>query len=191
MSNKKVAVLLAEGFEEAKTAIVVGIMHRLDIDVEMLTCQDRIEIKGRNNIRMFGDALLERRQHLLYDALIIPGGADATARIASHREAIEFIKHHHQAGKLICTIGSAAAEVLAANRLLQEHHYTSAGDAHLNYDDGVYVDKSLVEDGQFITSKGLGTTLDFALTIAARLTGDQQAVIEQAEQLFYDYAQGM
>ena len=110
--TKKVAVLLSEGFEEAEAVIVIDVLRRMEIDVELLSCQDRLELRSYHQIRMFADALLERRMDKLYDAVVIPGGPQATSALATNTLAVEFIRRHDRAAKLICPMCSAAARVL-------------------------------------------------------------------------------
>ncbi len=121
---KKVAVLLAPGFEEAEAIVTLDILRRLHIDVE---------------------------------------------------------------GKLICPICSAAARVLGAHGLLKGRRYVCSGDLWKAVPEGVYVDAPVVEDGNLISGKGLGHVFDFALTLSARLLGDDAPVREQAEHIYYPW----
>ena len=41
--SKKVAVLLAKGFEEAEAIMTIDVLRRLDIHVTTLACQDMLE----------------------------------------------------------------------------------------------------------------------------------------------------
>ncbi len=70
--SKKVAVLLAKGFEEAEAIMTIDVLRRLNISVTTLACQDMLEITSYHNIRMFADALLERNMDETFDAVVIP-----------------------------------------------------------------------------------------------------------------------
>jgi putative intracellular protease/amidase len=184
--SKKVAVLLAEGFEEAEAVIVVDVLRRLNIDVVKLSCQDRLELRTYHNIRMFADVLLERQMDTLFDAVVIPGGPQGTVNLAANPMVVEFIRRHDEAGKLICPICSAAARVLGGNKLLKGRKYVCSGDLYQHFDDGVYVDQKIVEDGNLISAKGLGVAFDFAFHIGYRLTGDREDTDFQVEHIYYD-----
>lgn len=184
--SKKVAVLLAEGFEEAEAVIVVDVLRRLNIDVVKLSCQDRLELRTYHNIRMFADVLLERQMDTLFDAVVIPGGPQGTVNLAANPMVVEFIRRHDEAGKLICPICSAAARVLGGNNLLKGRKYVCSGDLYQHFDDGVYVDQKIVEDGNLISAKGLGVAFDFAFHIGYRLTGDREDTDFQVEHIYYD-----
>lgn len=185
--SKKVAVLLAPGFEEAEAVMVIDILHRMKIDVKMLSCQDMLELRSYHNIRMFADALLERSMDELFDAVVIPGGLQGTLNLAANPLVTEFIRRHDDAGKLICPICSAAARVLGGNKLLKGRRYVCSGDLWQDVTDGVYVDEKVVEDGNLISGKGLGVAFDFAATIAWRLTGDVEDTNFQIDHIYYDY----
>ncbi|KEY58965.1 DJ-1/PfpI family protein [Serratia sp. DD3] len=184
--TKKVAVLLSEGFEEAEAVIVIDVLRRMDIEVELLSCQDRLELRSYHQMRMFADALLERRKSQLYDAVVIPGGPKATIEMAENALAVEFIRRHDQAAKLICPLSSAAALVLAANGMLRGRRYVCSDGLHLEIEDGTYVAEKVVEDGNLISGQGLGAAFDFAFTIGYRLTGDPVTTQEQATHIYHE-----
>lgn len=183
--SKKVAILLAEGFEEAEAIIAINVMHRLGIEVEMLSCQDRLELVSYHNVRMFANALLERRMDVLYDAVILPGGPQGSVNLAANPLVVEFIRRHDTAKRLICPLCSAAARVLGGNQLLQGRRYVCSGDLYQQVEDGVYVDADVVEDGNLISGRGLGVAFDFAFTIGYRLTSDQENTEYQSSHIYH------
>ena len=85
----------------------------------------------------------------------------------------------------INTLYDAAARVLGANGLLKGRRYVCSGDLWQTVDDGVYVDAPVVEDNNLISGKGLGHAFDFALTLSARLLGDDAPVRDHAEHIYY------
>ncbi|SCC64644.1 DJ-1/PfpI family protein [Kosakonia oryziphila] len=99
----------------------------------------------------------------------------------------QFVEQHNAAGKLICPLCSAAARVLGGNGLLKGRRYVCSGDLYETVDDGEYVDAPVVEDGNLISGKGLGLTFDFALTIAARLQGDETAARDHTKHIYYSW----
>lgn len=185
--SKKVAILLAPGFEEAEAIMVIDVLRRMKIDVAMLSCDDRLELCSYHNIRMFADDLLERNRDALFDAVIIPGGPQGTVNLAANPLAVEFIRRHDEAGRLICPICSAAARVLGGNHLLKGRRYVCSGELRQDVTDGIYINEKVVEDGNLISGKGLGAAFDFAFTIAYRLTGDKEDTNFQVEHIDYDY----
>ncbi|AHJ73463.1 DJ-1 family glyoxalase III [Kosakonia sacchari] len=184
---KKVAVLLAPGFEEAEAIITIDILRRLQIEVETLACAESRAVVSYHNIPMVADSTLAERQQTLYDAIVLPGGPQGSVNLAANPAVLQFVEHHDAAGKFICPICSAAARVLGANGLLKGRRYVCSGDLYENVRDGEYVDAPVVEDGNLISGKGLGLAFDFALTIAARLQGSEIAARDHAEHIYYSW----
>lgn len=181
----KVAVLLAPGFEEAEAIITIDILRRLHIEVETLACAESRAVVSYHNIPMVADSTLSERIDTLYDAVVLPGGPQGSVNLAASPEVIRFVTVHDERGKLICPICSAAARVLGGNDLLKGRRYVCSGELWETVKDGEYVDAPVVEDQNLISGKGLGHAFDFALTISARLLGDDAPVRDHADHIYY------
>lgn len=184
--EKKVALLLAPGFEEAEAIVVVDILRRLKIRVDLLACQDEREVSSFHAIPIKADALLAEHAGELYDAVILPGGPQGARNLGASAQVVAFVKNHQDAGKLICPICSAGAHVLAANALLQGRRYTCSGDNHTLYADGQFVPEKIVRDGNVLSGRGLGVVFEFALAIGAELVGAELAE-DKAEHIYFDH----
>ncbi|PLR50474.1 DJ-1 family protein [Chimaeribacter arupi] len=184
--SKRVAILLAEGFEEAEAVIVLDVLQRLGVDVVTVACQATRHVVSYHGLNVTADCLLSDVRTTLFDAVVLPGGPQGTVNLAASPQVTEFIREHDQAEKWICPLCSAAARVLGGNRLLRGRRYVCSGDLHHTVDDGVYVDAHVVEDGNLISGRGLGVAFDFAFYLAWRLTGEKEAINFQAEHIYYD-----
>lgn len=184
---KRVAVLLASGFEEAEAIVTIDILRRLDIDVDTLACAESRAVVSYHNIPMVADYTLTGQQESLYDAVVLPGGPQGSMNLAVNPQVIAFITRHDAARKLICPICSAAARVLGGSGLLKGRRYVCSGDLYETVTDGVYVDAPVVEDSNLLSGKGLGHIFDFALTLSARLLGDDKPVHDHAGHIYYPW----
>ena len=182
---KKVAVLLAPGFEEAEAIVTIDILRRLQIEVETLACAESRAVVSYHDVPMVTDSTLAARQTDLYDAVVLPGGPQGSVNLAASEAVIQFIARHDEAGKLICPVCSAAARVLGGNGLLKGRRYVCSGDLWQNVADGEYIDAPVVEDGNLIIGKGLGHIFDFAFTLSARLLEDDIPVRDHADHIYY------
>ncbi|MGG4731268.1 DJ-1 family glyoxalase III [Leclercia adecarboxylata] len=182
-----VAVLLAPGFEEAEAIITIDILRRLNIHVETLACADSRAVVSYHNIPMVADHTLSDKIETYYDAVVLPGGPQGSVNLAASAEVLRFVAAHDEAGKIIAPICSAAARVLGGNGLLKGRRYVCSGDLWQTIQDGVYVDAPVVEDGNLISGRGLGHAFDFALTLSARLLGDDAPVRDHAEHIYYPW----
>ena len=181
----KVAVLLAPGFEEAEAIITIDILRRLNIEVETLACAGSRAVVSYHTIPMVADHTLSEKIDTCYDAVVLPGGPQGSVNLAASAEVVRFVAAHDEVGKIIAPICSAAARVLGGNCLLKGRRYVCSGDLWQAVEDGVYVDAPVVEDGNLISGKGLGHAFDFALTLSARLLGDETPVRDHADHIYY------
>ena len=181
---KKVAVLLAPGFEEGEAIVVIDILRRLHLNVELLACAESRAVVSYHDIPMVAASTLTERAGALYDAVVLPGGPQGSVNLAASQAVVAFISAHDEAGKLICPICSAAARVLGGNGLLKGRRYVCSGELWQDVSDGEYVDQAVVEDGNLISGKGLGHVFDFSFTVAARLLGDEAPVRDHAEHIY-------
>lgn len=182
---KKVAVLLAPGFEEGEAFITIDILRRLQLDVELVSCAGSRAVVSYHAVPVVADTTLAERADTLFDAVILPGGPQGSVNLAANKEVVRFVATHDEVGKYICPICSAAARVLAGNHLLKGRRYVCSGDLWQDVKDGHYIDAPVVEDGNLISGKGLGHVFDFALTVAARLLEDEAPVREHADHIYY------
>lgn len=184
---KNVAVLLATGFEEAEAIVTIDILRRLDIGVTTLSCTESRAVMSYHNIEMRADATLTEHVTRTFDGVVLPGGPEGSVFLAKSTRVIDFVRRHDRQGKLICAICSAAARVLGGNDLLRGRRYVCSGELWQHVTDGVYVDAKVVEDENLISGKGLGCVFDFALTVAARLEGDEAAARDHAAHIYYPW----
>ena len=183
--TKRVAVLLADGFEEAEAVVFIDIMRRLKIEVDVLSIHDRKPLSSYFKTLISADYLLSEKSAELYDAVMMPGGPMGTDNLTCSSKVIEFLKIHIAEDKWICALCSSGAKVLAANKLLGQHHYTTGGGLEKNFSDGVYIDQPVVVDAPFISAKGLGVSFEFAFTVAAKLFQDNKDVDWQADHIYF------
>ncbi|WP_256849654.1 DJ-1/PfpI family protein [Pantoea sp. Fr-CA_6] len=181
--DKNVALLLAPGFEEAEAIITLDILSRLGVQVTTLACQPYREVNSYHHVKVVADELLEANRDRLFDAVIVPGGPDGSKNLAANAAVIDFIRRHDEAGRLVCPICSAAARVMAPQGLLRGRRYVSSGTSSEGVTDGVYVNASVVKDGNLLSGQDLGAAFDFAFAIAFILTGEADSATEQAEHI--------
>ncbi|RQP28078.1 DJ-1/PfpI family protein [Burkholderia ubonensis] len=119
------------------------------------------------------------------DVICIPGGTGITG-LLSDRETIDFVRERSATARYVTSVCTGAL-LLGAAGLLRGHRATThwAFHALLEPLGAVPVRERVVRDGNLITGGGVTAGIDFALTIAAELAGDEEA---QAIQLELEYA---
>ncbi|OJB46243.1 dimethylglycine dehydrogenase [Burkholderia ubonensis] len=119
------------------------------------------------------------------DVICIPGGTGITD-LLSDRETIDFVRERSAAARYVTSVCTGAL-LLGAAGLLRGRCATThwAFHALLEPLGAVPVRERVVRDGNLFTGGGVTAGIDFALTIAAELAGDEEA---QAIQLELEYA---
>lgn len=168
-----VYVFLADGFEEVEGLTVVDILRRAGAEVRTVSIMGRKNVVSSHQIEIMADLLFEE---LSEDAemLVLPGGIPGTPNLKAHTGLDTLIRKSAEQGIYLAAI-CAAPTVFGAKGLLKDRRatcYPGMEDellgAEVSYD-------SVVVDGTFITSRGLGTAIDFGLKLAEILKGKSVA----------------
>ena len=95
----------------------------------------------------------------------------------------KLIKKFAEEGKLVAAI-CAAPSVLGANGILQGKHAVCHPGWEEKLIGAVTSEETVVTDGNIITSRGMGTAIDFSLAIIAKLT-DEDVVANVRKGIVY------
>ncbi|MGN0344367.1 MAG: DJ-1 family glyoxalase III [Lachnospiraceae bacterium] len=174
MSDKKVGMMVANGYEEVEMLTVVDLLRRAGITCDIISVTGKKELTSSHRVTVVADLLYEDADFDSYDALVIPGGMPGTINLGAHEGVCEQLKKAYEGGKLIAAI-CAAPTVFGKLGLLEGKKaicYPSMED-QLTGADVTY--ESAVRDGNIITSRGMGTAIDFGLAILAYYEGEEAA----------------
>jgi 4-methyl-5(b-hydroxyethyl)-thiazole monophosphate biosynthesis len=178
-SMKTAYVLIAEGFEEVEALTPVDYLRRAGIDVLTLGVGPdggpAAEVQGGHGIAVRADRPLGASD-ALRDAIIVPGGGGGVRSLAASPAAIDLIRRHHAAGKLVAAICAAPAVVLhEACGLLGGASFTGFPGTEAKVSGARFSPERVVRDGQLITSRAAGTAGEFSRGIIAALVGEDIA----------------
>jgi len=165
----KVLVPLAQGCEEIEAVTVIDILRRAGIEVVSAGLDD-LPVLASRGVLLLPDTTLDNALEQSFDMIVLPGGQPGSDNLKADKRIIALLQQMAQQGKYVAAI-CAAPSVLAAAGLLNGRKATSYPTC---LDDFPKVDlqtAAVVEDGKFITSRGPGTAMDFALALVERLVG--------------------
>jgi 4-methyl-5(b-hydroxyethyl)-thiazole monophosphate biosynthesis len=165
-------VPLAEGFEEIEAVTIIDILRRAHIDVTMAGVGG-MRPTGSHGISVECDAPLDALRRERFDAVVLPGGP-GTRRLLESLEVRETVMKLAAQGSLVAAV-CAAPTVLEACGLLNGKRATSHPDQAPLMKSCIYVEESVVEDGNIITSRGAGTAIAFAAAVVKKLAGEDAA----------------
>lgn len=180
---KKAAVFFAEGYEEIEALTVVDICRRCGIDVDMVSVTEEKTVKGSHRIPVETDITFSQADFSSYDVLVLPGGMPGTKNLEAHEGLMGQVDAFYAAGKYVAAI-CAAPSILGHRGILKGRRACCypGFESHL---EGAEVTSGPVEIADHvITSRGMGTAIDFSLAIAGVLCGNEKAG-EMAEAIVY------
>lgn len=162
--EKQVCVFLADGFEEIEGLTVVDLLRRAGIMVTTASITGQKDIHGAHGIIVQADALIEDIDLKEQDMLVLPGGMPGTIHLGEHAGVCEAIKAFYKEGKYIAAI-CAAPTVFGNLSLLEGREATCYPSMAKELICGEYKAESVVVSDHIITSRGMGTAIDFSLVL--------------------------
>jgi len=174
---KKVLVPFTTGVEEIELVAIVDILRRAEIEVCMASLDGK-PVVGRSNITIHPDKHIQDTINTPWDMIVLPGGQPNAQLLQKNKIVQDITCKHATQGKIIAAICAAPVALayfgLTANK--QVTSYPSCeGDIKQLQPSSSYLEQSVVEDDNIITSRGAGTAIDFALALVAKLSGQKQA----------------
>lgn len=169
---KKALVLLTDGVEEIEAITVIDLLRRADINVVTSSISGE-KVTGSHNITFFADSQIHQVKNQDFDIVIIPGGP-GTKNYRDSQDVIDLVKSQNSKNKFVAAI-CAAPTVLNKAGILSGKSVTSHPSEENTFTDSSYTYKNVVVDGNVITSRAVGTALDFATTLIELLVGREKA----------------
>lgn len=180
--SKKVIFVAANGFEETELVAPLDILRRCGAEVELLTIEKEITVLGSRGIKLIADGFFHSPADVTdIDMIVLPGGS-ANAQSLLHCQALhQTLASAAQQGKLIGAI-CAAPMILAHCGLLRGKKATIYPGMENELIDAQPMKLSTVIDGNYITSRGAGASIEFGLALAKELFGSSKSM-EIAKQI--------
>lgn len=167
---KKANIYLAEGFEEIEAITVIDVLRRADVDVNIISISNAVEVKGAHNVTVIADSTFDEIDNKSADILILPGGMPGTANLDKHEGLKSLIKEFYKDEKYIAAI-CAAPSILGKMELLESSMATCYPGFEKDLKGAIHSDDLVIRHKNIITSKGPGTAMLFALELVDILVG--------------------
>ena len=175
--SKKVLVAIADGTEELEAVTIIDVLRRAEADVTVASVGDK-QVKASRGVNLVADALISECAGNTYDLIALPGGMPGAEHLRDCKDLIDMLKAQATSGRLYAAICASPAVALKPHGLLKDKKATCYPSCMDILKAKIKItDKNTVIDGNIITSKGVGTAIDFALNIIKKLTNDDTANI--------------
>lgn len=170
----KVFIFLAEGFEEVEAVATIDVLRRASIHITTVSITGSKQVTGAHNIPVVADLLFTEADFSTADMYILPGGMPGTKHLDEFNPLKKLIKLHAEKEGKIAAI-CAAPGVLGKMGLLDGKEVICYPGFEDQLHNSVLSKKSVVKSANFITAKGPGVAIQFALKIIAELKGEEKA----------------
>lgn len=172
--SQKVIVPLASGFEEIEAVSIIDTLRRAELDVDILSITEERLVAGSHEIAITADALYEEYQVSDSVGIILPGGLPGSTNLSQCQALIDDIQSFAKQGKLLAAV-CAAPTVLASAGVLENKQATCYPGFESKLAGALFSEDNVVVSENIITSRGVGTCLNFALAIVAYFKGEEFA----------------
>jgi 4-methyl-5(b-hydroxyethyl)-thiazole monophosphate biosynthesis len=163
----KALVILSPGFEEVEAITIIDLLRRASVDVTTGGLKGEM-ITGSHDIPVKAYTELSKTDHKNFDVLILPGGQPGSNNMKKEPMILNWLQERNENKQLIGAI-CAAPTVLHAAGITDNVKLTSFPAEKATFDKSDYLEEKVVKDGHIITSRGVGTAIDFALALIAEL----------------------
>ena len=177
-----VLVPLAQGCEELEAVTIIDLLRRAGVTVVVAGLEAGAVTASRGVVLLPETTLSEILDRDDFDMVVLPGGLGGAQRLEADRRIAVLLRRMAEQNRYVAAI-CAAPQVLASAGLLNNREATAYPGILDGQKDIKMSSAAVVRDGTFITSRGPGTAMDFALTLIEILCGrDQRDTVEAALQ---------
>lgn len=183
--NDKYCVFLGQHFDDIEAITIINILRRSDIMLDVYGVDDEF-IKSFTGVQYKADYVFKKCSDIdtsEYKGILLPGGP-GVERLLQNHEVINLVRQFHSESKLVFAICGAPI-ILDRAGVLENRNYTCLPAVTSMIKSGNRVDDKVVIDGNVITSKALGTSMDAALKLVEFIKSKEKAM-ETAKNYYID-----
>ena len=177
----KVFVFLADGFEEIEGLTVVDMLRRAEIPTVTVSIGSSRNIIGAHRIEVEADIMFHEVLEAEGAMYVLPGGMPGTLHLKDHEGLGSTYRSEEHTSELqayknekylaaIC----AAPTVFEKYGFLEGRKATSYPAMEEELKSADYQTDKVVVDGKIITSRGMGTAIDFAAKLVEIIKGTKE-----------------
>lgn len=165
---KKVGIFFATGYEEIEALTVVDLLRRVQIEAVCVSIDNQKMVEGAHGINVEMDANIDEVNFDEFDMLVCPGGMPGTRNLEACTKLTSKIREFYEGGKLVGAI-CAAPMIFGHMGILKGKKACIFPGMESELDGAVVCYDNVVKTDNVITSRGMGTAIDFGLEIIAAL----------------------
>lgn len=170
----KVCVFLADGVEEIEALTVVDLCRRAGVELTTVSITGKQEVTSSHKVTVLADELLEQVDFDEVDMIVLPGGMPGTLNLEGCEPLMEQVDKFNAAGRYLSAI-CAAPSIFGHKGFLKGRKACSFPDFESHLEGAEVTKEPVAVSDHIITSRGMGTAIEFGLAIVARMKGQECA----------------
>ncbi|MBE6537205.1 MAG: DJ-1/PfpI family protein [Ruminococcaceae bacterium] len=169
----KIALLLANGFEEIEALTPLDVLRRAGVSVDTIGIGSKT-IVGAHNIPVIADITDSEANANDYDSVIFPGGMPGSTNLDASEFTDKIIASVTAKGGRLAAI-CAAPLVLGRRGILNGKKATCYPGFENELKGAEILPLGVVTDGNITTAKGMGVALEFAKELTSLLVSPEKS----------------
>lgn len=170
-----IAVIVCNGSEESEVIVPTDLWRRAGLSVTVLSVENKKNLVLQNGVKISCDDLLCKENLSKYRAIYLPGGKGCSDYLEKKCEKlVKYLVKNATNPKTWLLAACAAPSIIAKIPGVIDRTKTTC---YPGYEKALkcYVNKDVVCDKNFISTKACGTIFDFALTVIAKFISPAKA----------------
>lgn len=167
-----VITILADGFEEIEAVSFIDLLRRADIKVSILGLES-LEIRGSHGITIAAEEIV-RADTEIHDGIILPGGLPGSTNLSNSDKVLSLVRKAYSR-KLLCAAICAAPQVFSKAGIIKGVKVSCYPGVESKLSGAEISDLSVSVWENIITSRGVGTAIEFSLALIRYLVGEEAA----------------
>lgn len=167
-------VFLANGFEETEAVVPIDILRRAGFDVKLISITDELLVTSSHGVTIKADTTFDETDFNNAEMLFLPGGMPGTKNLDAHAGLCELLQDSAEKGVKLAAI-CAAPSVFGNLGLLNGEEATCYPGFEDQLMGATLSEDPVVVSNNFITARGAGVAMKFALKLVEVLKGKKIA----------------
>ncbi|CAN1271648.1 Protein DJ-1 homolog B [Linum perenne] len=173
---KKVLVPIADGTEPMEAVITIDVLRRAGADVTVASVGKELRVEAAHGVKIIADSLVSNCVDDVFDLIALPGGIPGATNLRDCKELENMVKKQATDGRPYAAVCASPAVALGSWGLLKGLKATCYPSfMEQLQSSATAVESRVQQDGIVITSRGPGTTMEFAVALVEQLYGKEKA----------------
>ena len=172
-----VYVFLADGFEEIEALACVDILRRAGVAVQMVSVNSTNAVTGSHSIEVRADITTDKVDLANIECAVYPGGMPGAETLSSGEDTTpNMVAKYCVENDILVGAICAAPLVLGRLSLLSGKNATCYPGFENELTGAIATGERVTVDGNIVTGRGPGCSIDFAFALVSKLKGESTAL---------------